>query len=239
MDEIYPSLEPSPPEKKPIPWITYFTVFFLLVGWPFFSLVFMGDITPSDLSFQNRTYQIYLPTVIIEWLLFLLILLTVKKEEGKFSLAQIGFRQFNLKNFLLGFGFVIISNIVLVGVALIIKGMGILPQRDLSFLMPKSLGEKLWWLLMSFSAAVCEETAFRGYLLTKLNLWIKNIWLIAILSSLAFGLGHIYQGVGGVILTALYGFFFSLLFLWRKSLTPCIFAHFLQDSSVIWYQWPA
>ncbi len=237
MDENYPSVESTPPEKKPIPRITYFTVLFLLIGWPLISLVFMGDYSPQDLSFQDLTYQIYLPTIIIEWLLFLLILLTIKRETGKLALKQIGFNQFNFKNLWLGFGFVIISNIVLVGVAFVIRGMGILPQKDLTFLMPRSLAEKLWWILMSFSAAVCEETAFRGYLLTKLNLWIKNIWLIAILSSLAFGLGHIYQGLGGVILTALYGFFFSLLFLWRKTLTPCIFAHFLQDSSVVWFTW--
>ncbi|EQB63733.1 MAG: abortive infection protein [candidate division Zixibacteria bacterium RBG-1] len=237
MDEIHLPVEPISSEKKPVPSITYFTVFFLLIGWPLISLVFMGDYSPQDFSFQDLAYQVYIPTIVIEWLLFLLILLTVKKEEGKFSLSQIGFNQFNLKNLFLSFAFVIVSNIILVGVALVMKGVGILPQKDISFLMPQSPAEKLLWIFMSFSAAVSEEAAFRGYLLTKLNLWIKNIWFIAILSSLAFGMGHIYQGVGGVILTALYGFFFAILFLWKRTLAPCIFAHFMQDAAVVFYQW--
>ena len=237
MDETYSPIEPIPPGKKPLPSITYFTVFFLLVGWPLISLVFMGDYSPQDLSFQDLAYQVYIPTIIIEWLLFLLVLLTIKKEEGKFSLSGIGFNQFNLKNLFLGFAFVIVSNIILVGVALVMKGVGVLPQKDISFLMPQSATEKLLWIFMSFSAAVSEEVSFRGYLLTKLNLWIKNIWLIAILSSVAFGMGHIYQGVGGVILTAIYGFFFAMLFLWKRTLAPCIFAHFIQDAAVVFYQW--
>ena len=237
MDQTYFPVEPTPPGKKPLPGITYFTVLFLLIGWPLISLVFMGDYSPQDLSFQDLAYQVYLPTIIIEWLLFLLVFLTIKKEEGKFSLSQIGFNQFNLKNLFLGFAFVIVSNIVLVGVALVMKGVGVLPQKDISFLMPQSVSEKLLWIFMSFSAAVSEEVSFRGYLLTKLNLWIKNIWIIAILSSFAFGMGHIYQGVGGVILTALYGFFFAMLFLWKRTLAPCIFAHFIQDAAVVFYQW--
>lgn len=237
MAEIYFPVEPTPPEKKPLPSITYFTVFFLLVGWPLISLVFMGDYSPQDLSFQDLAYQVYLPTILIEWLLFLLVLLTIKKEEGKFSLSGIGFNQFNLKNLFLGFAFVIASNIILAGVALVMKGVGVLPQKDISFLMPQSVTEKLLWIFMSFSAAVSEEAAFRGYLLTKLNLWMKNIWIIAILSSFAFGMGHIYQGIGGVILTTLYGFFFAMLFLWKRTLAPCIFAHFIQDAAVVFYQW--
>src|SRR4030065_2208529 len=126
MDEIHLPVEPISSEKKPVPSITYFTVFFLLIGWPLISLVFMGDYSPQDLSFQDLTYQIYLPTIIIEWFLFLLILLTIKRETGKLALSQIGFNQFNFKNLWIGFGFVIISNIVLVGVAFVIRGMGIL-----------------------------------------------------------------------------------------------------------------
>ena len=237
MDEIHPPVETTSQERRPTPRITYFTVFFLLLGWPLISLVFMGDYSPQDLSFQDLAYQVYLPTIIIEGLLFLLVLLTIKKEEGKFSLSGIGFNQFNLKNLFLGFAFVIVSNIILVGVSLVMKGVGVLPQKDISFLMPQSATEKLLWIFMSFSAAVSEEVSFRGYLLTKLNLWIKNIWIIAILSSFAFGMGHIYQGVGGVILTSLYGFFFAMLFLWKRTLAPCIFAHFIQDAAVVFYQW--
>ena len=235
MENLNYQLEPLTEEKKPIPKITYFTVSFLLLGWPLISLLMMSGDSAQNHSFKSLSYQIYLPTIITEWLLFFLILLTVKKE--RISLTQIGFRQFNLKNLLIGFGFVILSNIILVGVAFVVKSFGILPQKDISFLLPKSISERLFWIFMSASAALSEETCFRGYLLTKLNLWIRNSWLIVILSSLSFGMGHLYQGLGGVILTSVYGLFFAMLFLWRRSLTPCIFAHFIQDSSVVWLQW--
>jgi membrane protease YdiL (CAAX protease family) len=83
--------------------------------------------------------------------------------------------------------------------------------------------------MMSISAGICEESCFRGFLLLRGKEWLKRWWPIVILSSVAFGLGHLYQGGSGAILICIYGVMFCGLRLWRGSLWPLIWAHIWQD----------
>jgi membrane protease YdiL (CAAX protease family) len=46
-------------------------------------------------------------------------------------------------------------------------------------------------------------------------------------------MGHLYQGVMGVIITFIYGMLFAGLYIARKSVFPCIVAHFLQDVLIL------
>jgi membrane protease YdiL (CAAX protease family) len=65
-------------------------------------------------------------------------------------------------------------------------------------------------------AALGEETAFRGYLLTRVTDVCGGpgrtaTTVAVVVSSLLFGLIHTEQGVAGVVITALDGAFFALL----------------------------
>jgi len=66
-------------------------------------------------------------------------------------------------------------------------------------------------------AAVGEEFVFRGYLLTRLAQVLggtPRAWLAGVLlTSAAFGLGHVYQGASGVITAGLSGLVFGMLYL--------------------------
>lgn len=66
-------------------------------------------------------------------------------------------------------------------------------------------------------AAVGEEFVFRGYLLTRLAQVFGGTsrgWLAGVLlTSAAFGLGHVYQGASGVITAGLSGLVFGMLYL--------------------------
>ena len=66
-------------------------------------------------------------------------------------------------------------------------------------------------------AAVGEEFVFRGYLLTRLAQVLggtPRAWFAGVLlTSAAFGLGHVYQGASGVITAGLSGFVFGMLYL--------------------------
>ncbi len=83
--------------------------------------------------------------------------------------------------------------------------------------------------------AFAEEMVFRGFLLRWLAWRLghdEGAWLSAVmLSSVIFGLGHLYQGGTGVIGTAAAGIVYaSAMLLGKKSLWPAVLAHGLYDT---------
>jgi membrane protease YdiL (CAAX protease family) len=84
--------------------------------------------------------------------------------------------------------------------------------------LPGNLGVLAGWLLLSWGlAAFGEEMAFRGYLLNRLADLFGNhrwIWLAGLLgSAILFGLGHLYQGITGVLETFVFALFLGWLYL--------------------------
>ena len=86
-------------------------------------------------------------------------------------------------------------------------------------------------------AAFGEEMVFRGYLLNRSSQLFSSVgtsrwWGAVILSSLIFGLGHIYQGWTGVILSAIAGVVYcACYFLDGRCLWTPILIHGLYDTS--------
>ena len=207
---------------------TIILLLFLLVGWPLLSYVVMTESKPEmGFAGMDPITQIYLPTIMIEWLIFLVVFLVLRK--GKENLSAVGFSKFTLANLGIGLGFLLVANIILFGLAHILQFFHLTVPKEVAFILPRTNAERFFWVILSITAGICEETGFRGYVLTKLNLFLNNWYLTVAISSLCFGLGHFYQGIGGIILTGTYGLLFCLLFIWRKSLIPGIFAHSLQD----------
>lgn len=80
--------------------------------------------------------------------------------------------------------------------------------------------------LLMLLVGLYEEIAARGLLLQRLATAIGgNLYAAAVLSSLLFALGHFYQGVFGVVQTALFGFVLALSVIRFGSLWPAILAH--------------
>ncbi len=118
-----------------------------------------------------------------------------------------------------------------------------LALRSLHYMLPVSDGERRWWVLISITAGVCEEVFFRGFLLQFLHGQLDGGWHLGLtgawlLSSLVFGCGHAYQGVGGVIRTTLAGAMFGLLAIVSGSLLLPIVLHVLVDLAVLWIYRP-
>jgi len=211
---------------------------FLLVGWPLLGYLIMsassvGKEGKPEIGFAGMDLisQIYLPTIIIEWLIFLLVLLVLKRGEE--NLSAVGFSKLTFANLGIGLGFLLVANLILFGLALVLQFFHLPVPQEVAFILPRTKTERLFWVILSITAGICEETGFRGYVLTKLNSFLNNWYLTVAISSLSFGLGHFYQGLGGIILTGIYGLLFCLLFIWRKSLIPGIFAHSLQDLTAL------
>lgn len=117
-------------------------------------------------------------------------------------------------------------------------------MQDMRFLLPVSKVERHWWLLLSVSAGVCEELVYRGFLLEFLRgrldggpqLGLTAAWL---LSSIAFGTAHLYQGVTGIIKTTIVGLLLGMLAILTGSLLLPIICHVLFDAQVLWMYRPA
>jgi membrane protease YdiL (CAAX protease family) len=212
---------------------TIFLLFFLLVIWPLSSYLLMSEAGQgSGLSAAGKNElkvatQIYIPTILIQLLVFLLIFLIVLKEKE--NLSSIGLRGFNFSNLIIGVIFWLLISSFLIALSLILQFNKLVTPPEVSYLLPRTQTQKILWVIMASSASLSEESAFRGFVLTRLNFYLKSWWLTILVTSLSFSLGHLYQGLVGMIFAGIYGVAFSLLFLWRKSLTPCITAHFLQD----------
>ena len=76
---------------------------------------------------------------------------------------------------------------------------------------------------------ICEELVFRGYLRAFLVRYTQSAALIIGASALAFGFIHWSGGYEKVLVTALVGAFFMLLYLRTRSLPAIMLAHFAID----------
>jgi membrane protease YdiL (CAAX protease family) len=95
-------------------------------------------------------------------------------------------------------------------------------------LLPVSSAERWLFALVAVGAGIAEELAFRGFLLFYLVPFL-GIPGAVLASSAVFGLGHIYQGIRGVLLTAAIGLFLATLYVLTGSLLVPIVVHAALD----------
>ena len=95
-------------------------------------------------------------------------------------------------------------------------------------ILPHTCAENRMFRVVSVTAGVCEEVLFRGFLLWYLAVWTGPVAAV-ILSSLLFGLGHVYLGMVHVPKTTLAGLFMACLALASGSLWPAIVIHAAMD----------
>ncbi|MFB4204245.1 hypothetical protein KBTX_00615 [wastewater metagenome] len=87
---------------------------------------------------------------------------------------------------------------------------------------------------LSLFIGLYEELLARGFLLQRARALLGGLWGPVLLSSLLFGLGHVYQGAFGVIQTALVGAILAVAVLRYASLWPAIIAHALINAVSLW-----
>ena len=75
--------------------------------------------------------------------------------------------------------------------------------------------------LMAFS----EEIVMRGYLIPRLESILGSTGEAVLLSALLFGLGHGYQGLHGIVGTALFGLVYGAVFAITRRLWPLVIGH--------------
>jgi membrane protease YdiL (CAAX protease family) len=98
----------------------------------------------------------------------------------------------------------------------------------LAWLLPRGNRQRHLWVAVSAHAGIGEELFYRGFLLAALN-WYLPFWAAALAATAIFGLGHMYQGVKGVIGTAAVGAVMLALYAFTGSLWVSILLHAVYD----------
>ncbi len=172
-------------------------------------------------------------TIMVQWLLFLVLFVATFREQT--GLLGVGLKPLRAVDFAWAISFLLAANLILAGLAWFLAQVGLPMPGEIALLIPQDTAGRIVWVVVSATAGFCEEIAFRGYLMTRLRILGKTkTWVMpVIVSSLAFGICHAYQGWPGLILLTVYGFMFALLYLRTRSLWPCIIAHFFQDFTAL------
>lgn len=194
---------------------------------------FWGKFLADQLSAAANPSRVrfYLLTLLYEWLLFLVVVVGVRRSGASVLLvlgdhwhsARQVFRDIGIAA---AFWIVSAALLLLFGWLLRIAALG----RNMDFMLPRRAAEITLWIALSVTAGICEETVFRGYLQRQFMALTKSAPAGILLAAAAFGAAHAYQGVRMVILIALYGVLFGILAHWRSTVRPGMIAHAWQDA---------
>jgi membrane protease YdiL (CAAX protease family) len=116
--------------------------------------------------------------------------------------------------------------------------------RPLDYFLPVSNTERWWFAIVSLSAGICEELLYRGFLFGFLTgrmdggfyLGLTAAWL---LSSLAFGTAHLYQGLPGILSSTAAGLSLGLAAILTGGLAAPMVFHALLDLQLLGMYRPA
>jgi len=178
---------------------------------------------------QSSRAPFYAITILWEWLLTGYVLLGVRLHHtsllevtgARWKSAKEVFRDIGI-----AFSFWLVALIVLGLVAHLLH----VSRQSVRFLAPQGHLEVFLWVAVSCTAGICEETMFRGYLQKQFIAWTRSAPAGVLLSAVAFGAGHIYQGAKSAVVITVFGLLFGILAQWRGSMRPGMLAHAWHDT---------
>jgi CAAX protease family protein len=198
-----------------------------LSGWAIGHKIFVDQLSAT--ANPNRL-RFYVVTLFYEWLLFVLVVAGVRRSDASVHIV-LGERWHSVRQVLrdigIAAGFWIVAAMLLwifgwlLRIAALGHNVSMLPHRGI---------ELTLWIALSITAGICEETIFRGYLQRQFMALTRSAPAGILLSAVAFGAAHAYQGFRMVILIGLYGAMFGVLAYWRGSVRPGMIAHAWNDS---------
>lgn len=99
---------------------------------------------------------------------------------------------------------------------------------NLRYFMPGDRRSYASFVRLSVTAGIVEEVLYRGFVFWYLAQFMP-VWAVVAVSALAFGAGHSYQGVSGMIRVTLVGIAFGGYYLLTGSIWLPIIAHAVLD----------
>lgn len=106
--------------------------------------------------------------------------------------------------------------------------------RGFADLLPRTTTERRVWAVVAISAGITEEALYRAFMMSVIAnvLTDADQTTIVVVAAIAFGFAHLYQGVRGVVLTALLGVLLGTVVL-QAGLVIAIVIHTLIDLRVL------
>jgi membrane protease YdiL (CAAX protease family) len=96
-------------------------------------------------------------------------------------------------------------------------------------ILPRNRREFLPYLVLAVTAGVCEEFLYRGFVMAVLARTGFALWSTVLISSILFGLAHLYQGKSGFVSTLFVGVVFAVARIAYHSLVPVMLWHATVD----------
>ncbi len=104
--------------------------------------------------------------------------------------------------------------------------------------LPKNWSEFFSYLFLAFSAGICEEVVYRGfmvnYLMSVFEDPIIGFNMAVIFPAIVFGVVHMYQGMKSVLKISIMSLLFSTIFIFSQSLLIVVVLHSAVDIAGGW-----
>jgi len=204
----------------------------LIVGVPFLS---WRSARPEQLEGIPKT-ALYFSAVVSQWVLAAIGALVVFVAWPAWS--DVGLGPVAGSSFLKWTLLVSLASVAGLGFFLLLEQRGWWPEESemVRRLMPQNGREMLWAVLgLAPTAGLCEEFLYRGILLAEATAWFHSVAWGVVVSSVAFGLAHSYQGLNGMVRAGLLGALLAWPVVQLGSLYPSMTAHFLIDAvALLW-----
>ena len=141
--------------------MTWLTLFSLIILYPVVSIFGVEDPTSILENLDNELRMIlFLSTIVIQWMIFAVIYATTYLEST--GLAGLGFKKLRWLDFAWAAAFFGAAMLILSGLAELLAFLGMPMLGEIKFLIPQDKAGRIVWVFLSVTAAICEETAFRG-----------------------------------------------------------------------------
>lgn len=104
---------------------------------------------------------------------------------------------------------------------------------EMQYIIPVNWDEFKPYIFLAFSAGLCEEIVFRGFLITYIFHYIGDMpygqWIAMAIPALVFSLSHLYQGGWAVLKIFIIALLFGAIFIFSGSLILVILIHIFID----------
>lgn len=162
-------------------------------------------------------------TIVKQWVLFVMMLVALRMKDE--PLAAIGFPRLDARRLALGLGLVGFF----LGVALLHRPAFPESAAARYWMTPYWPGERVLEVALALTAALVEETFFRGFAVTWTYRWSRHLPLAVVFPAVVFASGHAYLGWLNLAFAFLVALAFSGLFVWSRNLYWPMVIHFLLD----------
>ena len=124
----------------------------------------------------------------------------------------------------LAVGALVVGIAIIVLVRIVVPALHNVPQNPLQSLIHGRRDAAIFALVVVIAGGVREEIQ-RAFILHRFDVWLGGPAAGLVVSSLAFGLGHLLQGRDVALTTAVLGFYWGMVYIRRRSSIAPIVSH--------------